>query len=128
MWKNSWFGNLFQWAVSFIKNRRKLLILASSLIILDIMLATFLFPGPKDLRLTGGVNACIQNADGTSYFGEVHLSGAAKTTDVQGCFFFVGLQPGVHSLTIPVSGAEYRKPVRINAGEATSLGVIYLEQ
>ena len=117
----------FPMGAFFYKNRRKLLILASALLILDIMLATFLFPGPKDLRLTGGVYACVLNADEAPYSGEVHLSGAVTTTDDQGCFIFTGLQPGVHSLTISVSGTEYREPVRVNAGEAASLGVINLE-
>ena len=121
IWKSFPMGGFFY------KNRRKLLILTSAFLILDIMLATFLFPGPKDLRLTGGVYACVLNANETPYSGEVHLSGAVTITDAQGCFIFTGLQPGVHSLTIPVTGREFREPVRVNTGEATSLGVINLE-
>ena len=122
LWKTFPMGGFFY------KNRRKLLILSSALIILDIMLASFLFPGPTDPRMTGGVDACILDTSGKPYAGEVYLSGAAATTDPGGCFFFTGLQPGVHSLTVPFQNAEYRKPVRINPGEATSLGIINLDQ
>jgi hypothetical protein len=105
-----------------------MLIIAYTLLVMDICALTTLAPQLDDSSVVGGVDGCLVDSAGEPVLAVITISGAARLTGTDGCFFFPNLQPGIHNMTITLSDkTEVRHAVRISRGRATAMGSILIE-
>lgn len=108
------------------RHARLLIFLTASILLINLVFLAFLVL-PVWASPPGGVDGCLASPDGTPILASVSIGKNSKATSEEGCFFFVNLKSGWHTMTIiTADGQTYKRSIEIISDQALELGTVQL--
>lgn len=108
------------------RHYRRIYILATILIVIDILLLVyFILTTPQPVP-PGGIAGCVTTASAAPVQASIQIGGLERSTYADGCFFFPTVAAGAQTLMVRAGEEALQVTVEIQPGEALELGTVSL--